>query len=80
MSKMTFKEFQATRTAKTWDQARCQEMAEDAETLEVLEYDDGNSYIVCLPDGMYELVIGNQDWFDARLEMLEQLLYDNWYS
>jgi hypothetical protein len=78
--KLTFKEFQATKRAVTWDKAKCQEMGQEEETLEVLEYADGNSYIVCLPDGMYELVIANEDWYDARLEMLEQLLYDRWYS
>ena len=78
MSKMTFKEFQATRTAKTWDKARCQSEGLDVDSLDVLEYEDG-CYIECCQNGMYSLVIGNQDWHDARLEMLENLLYDHWY-
>lgn len=80
MSKLSFKEFQESCKAVTWDKARCQEMGHDENSLEVLEYADGNSYIECYPNNMYGLTIGNLDWFDARLEMLEQLLYDNWYS
>ena len=41
MSKMTFKEFQATLTAKTWDKARCQSEGLDVDSLDVLEYEDG---------------------------------------
>jgi len=76
--KLTFKEFQATRRAVTWDQARCHNEGLDSESAEVLIYEDG-CYIECRPDNMYQLQIGNQDWFDPRLEVLEQLLYDNWY-
>lgn len=76
--KLSFTAFQATRVAKTWDQARCQEMGYDDESMSVLEYEDG-CYIECCPDNMYYLLIGNQDWFDCRLEVLEQLLYDLWY-
>ena len=76
--KLTFKEFQATRRAVTWDQARCDNEGFDSEPAEVLIYEDG-CYIECRPDNMYQLQIGNQDWFDPRLEVLEQLLYDNWY-
>lgn len=79
MSKLTFKEFQDTRKAVTWGQARCQAEGFDENSLEVLEYDDGSSYIECYPNKMYGLSIGNLDWFDARLEMLEQLLYDHCY-
>lgn len=76
--KLTFKEFQATKMAQTWDQARCQAACLDGESAEVLIYEDG-CYIECRPDNMYQLQIGNQDWFDPRLEVLEQLLYDLWY-
>ena len=77
-AKLTFKEFQATRKAVTWDQARCQAAGLDGESAEMLMYEDC-CYIECRPDGMYQLQIGNQDWFDPRLEVLEQLLYDLCY-
>ena len=76
--KLTFKEFQATKMAQTWDQAQCQAAGLDGESAEMLVYEDG-CYIECRPDNMYQLQIGNQDWFDPRLEVLEQLLYDLWY-
>lgn len=76
--KLTFKEFQATKVAQTWDQAQCQAACLDGESAEMLVYEDG-CYIECRPDNMYQLQIGNQDWFDPRLEVLEQLLYDLWY-
>lgn len=79
MSKLTFKEFQDTRKAVTWGQARCQAEGTDEVSMDVLEYSDGNLFIECHPDFMYQLVIGELIWFDARLEMLEQLLYDHCY-
>ena len=78
MSKMTFKEFQATRVAKTWNQARCQSYGFDEDSMDVYEYADG-CFIERRPNDMYYLCIGNMDWFDPRLEMLEGLLYDRWY-
>ena len=77
MSKLTFEEFQATRTAKTWDQARCQAEGTDEVSMDVLEYEDG--YIECLPQGMYQLTIGSQSWCMTDLESLENLLYVHWY-
>ena len=85
MSKLSFKEFQATRKAVTWDKARCQAEGFNDESMEVLRYGDGEDtledglFIECHPDFMYQLVIGELIWFDARLEMLEQLLYDHRY-
>lgn len=78
MSKLSFEEFQATRTAKTWDQARCQAEGFDEESMEVLEY-EGGGFIECLPFNMFQLTIGNLDWYEPNLEMLEQLLYDLYY-
>ena len=75
IAKLSFKEFQATKMAQTWDQAQCQAAGLDGESAEMLVYEDG-CYIECRPDNMYQLQIGNQDWFDPRLEVLEQLLYD----
>lgn len=77
-SKLTFKDFQATKMAQTWDQAQCQAAGLDGESAEMLVYEDG-CYIECRPDNMYQLQIGNQDWFEPSLEKLEQLLYDLWY-
>ena len=77
-TKLTFKEFQATKKAQTWNQARCQDEGLDGESAEMLVYEDG-CYIECRPDNMYQLTIGNLDWFTPNLEPLEQLLYDNWY-
>jgi len=76
--KLTFKEFQATKTAQTWGEERCKEFGIDDTEAEVLVYED-NCYIECRQNGMYYLLIGNQDWFDHRLEVLERLLYDLWY-
>ena len=77
-SKLTFKEFQATRKAVTWDQARCQNEGFECVSMDVLEYEDG-CYIECRPGSMYQLIIGNLDWFMSNLETLEQLLYDKYY-
>ena len=79
MSKLTFKEFQDTRKAVTWGKARYQAEGTDEVSMDVLEYSDGNLFIECYPNKMYGLTIGNLYWFDARLEMLEQLLYDHCY-
>lgn len=76
--RLSFKEFQATKKAVTWGEERCKEFGIDDTKAEVLVYED-DCYIECRPDNMYQLQIGNQDWFDPRLEVLEQLLYDNWY-
>ena len=37
MSKLSFKEFQESRKAVTWDKPKCQEMGHDENSLEVLE-------------------------------------------
>jgi len=73
--KLTFKDFQATKVAQTWGPEDCRNERLDSESAEVLVYEDG-CYIECRPGNVYQLQIGNQDWFDPRLEVLEQLLYD----
>lgn len=73
--KLTFKEFQATKRAVTWDKERLQAVGLDGESASMLVY-EGGGYIECHPNFMYQLTIGNLDWLDPRLEVLEQLLYD----
>lgn len=76
--KLSFKEFQATRNAQTWGKAKCEMLGIEGDSAEVLVYDE-ECYIECCENGMYYLIIGNQDWWDPRLEMLEELLYNHWY-
>lgn len=84
MSKLTFKEFQETRKAVTWDQARCQAEGFNNESMEVLVYCDPEEiesglFIECCPDGTYQLYVGELSWFYPRLEVLEKRLYDLMY-
>lgn len=75
MCNSSFKEFQASREAQTWDQAKLQSECLEGESAEMLVY-ECDYYIECRPGNMYQLTIHNHDWFSNDLEKLERILYD----
>lgn len=76
---LTFKQFQATRTARTWSQDRCDEVGLELESAEMLEY--GNEcFIQVLSPSRYYLIIETKEWRSNDLASLEWLLYSQWYN
>jgi hypothetical protein len=76
---LTIEEFRATRVATTWTVEKCQSMGyEPSEDASVLVYED-ESFIVCLPNGEYWLPIGNEEYQSVFLELMEEILYKDWY-
>ena len=76
--RLTFKQFQASKEAKTMGQGWCDENGFDAPSMEVLQYDQGSFIIVERPGPVY-LIIAHHEWRSNNLESLERLLYDRWY-
>ncbi len=74
----TFKQFQASKEAKTMDQGWCEDNGLDASSAEVLMYPEGSFIIVTSP-GQFHLIIEYNEWRSNNLESLEQILYDRWY-
>lgn len=75
---LTFKQFQATRVARTMNEAWCDEFYPGVSSAEALVYDTGCFILVKSP-GQFHLVIGHNEWYSNHLESLERLLYDRWY-
>ena len=76
--RLTFKQFQASKEAKTMDQGWCEDNGLDASSAEVLMYPEGCFILVTSP-GQFHLIIGYNEWRSNNLESLERILYDRWY-
>ena len=75
---LTFKQFQASKEAKTMAQGWCEDNGLGASSAEVLMYPEGSFIIVTAP-GQFYLIIEYNEWRSNNLESLEQILYDHWY-
>lgn len=75
---LTFKQFQASKEAKTMDQGWCEDNGLDASSAEVLMYPEGSFILVTSP-GQFHLIIEYNEWRSNNLESLERILYDRWY-
>lgn len=76
--RLTFKQFQASREAKTMSQGWCEEQGLDTSSAEVLMYPEGSFILVTSPE-QFHLIIEYNEWRSNNLESLERLLYDRWY-
>ena len=76
--RLTFKQFQASKEAKTMDQGWCEDNGLDASSAEVLMYPEG-CFILVTSLGQFHLIIEYNEWRSNNLESLEQILYDRWY-
>lgn len=76
--RLTFKQFQASKEAKTMDQGWCEDNGLGASSAEVLMYPEGSFILVTAP-GQFYLIIEYNEWRSNNLESLEQILYDRWY-
>ena len=76
--RLTFKQFQASKEAKTMDQGWCEDNGLDASSAEVLMYPEGSFILVTAP-GQFHLIIEYNEWRSNNLESLELILYDSWY-
>ncbi len=76
--RLTFKQFQASKEAKTMDQGWCEDNWLDTSSAEVLMYPEGSFIIVTAP-GQFYLIIEYNEWRSNNLESLERILYDRWY-
>ena len=77
--RLTFKQFQASREAKTMSQGWCEDNDLDASSAEVLMYPEGSFIILSNNPGCYQLIIERSEWRSNNLESLERILYDHWY-
>ena len=76
--KLTFKQFQGTRTAVTKGKVWCDDFYPEVEEAQVLQYDE-ESFIIVKKPGFFHLMIAASEWFSNDLESLERILYDRWY-
>ena len=76
--RLTFKQFQASKEAKTMGQGWCEDNDLGASSAEVLMYPEGSFILVTSP-GQFHLIIGCNEWRSNNLESLERILYDRWY-
>lgn len=76
--RLTFKQFQASKEAKTMDQGWCEDNCLGASSAEVLMYPEGSFILVTSP-GQFHLIIEYNEWRSNNLESLERILYDRWY-
>ena len=76
--RLTFRQFQASKEAKTMDQGWCEDNGLGASSAEVLMYPEGSFILVTSP-GQFHLIIACNEWRSNNLESLEQILYDRWY-
>ena len=76
--RLTFKQFQASKEAKTMDQGWCEDNGLGASSAEVLMYPEGSFILVTSPV-LFHLIIEYNEWRSNNLESLEQILYDRWY-
>ena len=77
MGMLSFKEFQATRVARSLTPDEMDRRGLEPTHSEVFEYDD-RCFIFCREDGLYELLVG-RSWRSMDLEFLERKLFTEWY-
>lgn len=78
MGMLSFKEFQATRVARSLTPDELDNMGLSASHAEVFMYDE-QCFIICNEDHSFTLIIRFDEWTSMDLEFLERKLFTKWY-